>query len=99
MENELETQENQEKSPRRRDRTRSKEGFGSKVETVVEEAPKPETKPELAPEPPEPAPEPPKPAPKPQKAPEPEAPKPVRKSKVIRPTRPQGSSNRGIRQR
>ena len=109
MDNELEQQDYQEKPRRRKERTAPEsKGFGDepKVEEVeVEEVipeptpePKPEPKPEVIVVPqtghleitePE----------KVKKAPVVEAPKRVRKTKIIRPSRPTGDSIRGIRQR
>ena len=96
MENELDNQESLEKSPKRKEPISSKasEGFGSAAKVAVEAPKKPEPP---APKKPAPAPKPtPKPAPAPAPAP---APTPVRKAKVVRASRPEGNSNRGLRQR
>lgn len=100
MENELDNQESLEKSPKRKEPISSKasEGFGS-AKAAVEAPKKPEP---LAPKKPAPKPAPaPAPAPKPAPAPAPKpaAPAIARKVKTVRPIKPQGNSNRGLRQR
>ena len=111
MDNELEKLESPVKSPRRKARTTSRRTEVSQTEPQVTEVPQEEPniqpapvaeEPAPAPAPePEPAPEP-VPAPTPEPEPEPtvvtEPPK-VKKVKLIRPSIPQGTSNRGMRNR